>query len=222
MVHAKPLDLAPLEHEGGTAEAETIAFYDRESRNYANATLRLDLSQEYLPFLEKLPQGARILDAGCGAGRDTKAFLDLGFEVDAFDASEELAAISSRLTGQKTAVAEFETWRGRERSYDGIWAFASLLHVRHSNLPDVIVRLIDALKPGGWIFANFKYGRGQRIDEKGRSYTDLTLADARRLFEAEPRLTNVRIWRAAGRAAYENSASWVNVLAQRREDNVVR
>ena len=55
---------------------------------------------------------------------------------------------------------------------DGIWACASLLHVPGAELPDVMQRLCKALKPGGVLYASFKYGTGER-EHHGRRFTDL-------------------------------------------------
>src|SRR3712207_7267921 len=41
-------------------------------------------------FLRRVRPGGRILDAGCGTGRDALAFVQRGFEVVAFDASAEM------------------------------------------------------------------------------------------------------------------------------------
>jgi 2-polyprenyl-3-methyl-5-hydroxy-6-metoxy-1,4-benzoquinol methylase len=50
-------------------------------------------------FLQRLAPGASILDFGCGSGRDTKAFLELGYRVDAVDGSSELCRMASEYSG---------------------------------------------------------------------------------------------------------------------------
>ena len=79
-------------------------------------------------FLACLPAGAAILDFGCGSGRDAKAFLELGFSVEASDGSEELCRRASELTGIPVKRMLFSELSAADR-YDGIWACASILHL---------------------------------------------------------------------------------------------
>jgi 2-polyprenyl-3-methyl-5-hydroxy-6-metoxy-1,4-benzoquinol methylase len=61
-------------------------YYDDHADQFVRGTLAVDMAELYKPFLEHVPAGGRILDAGCGSGRDTRAFLAQGYEVVAMDA----------------------------------------------------------------------------------------------------------------------------------------
>lgn len=215
MAHASNLNHVVSAVDADQTLEGTIAFYDREADQYFRATVGSDVGYLRAIFTEKLPAGGRILDAGSGSGRDTAAFIGAGFKVDAFDASPKLATLSSALCGQKTAVASFETWTGRRECYDGIWAFASLLHVRRDDLPGVVARLVRSLRLGGWIFASFKGGENEFVDGRGRHFTNLTCESARRLFSADRRLAVHRVWEETASAAHGESTPWIYVLAQR-------
>lgn len=108
-------------------------------------------------FLERLRPGAKVLDAGCGSGRDSLFFKSQGFKVTAFDASEEMVRLASQLLGQPVLHMTFEDLNLPDE-YDGIWACASLLHVERTQLPAVIAELAKYLKPGGVFYMSFKYG----------------------------------------------------------------
>jgi SAM-dependent methyltransferase len=116
--------------------------------------------------------GGRILDAGCGSGRDSLAFLKEGYQVDAFDASEEICRLASRILGFPVECKRFEDLTGVS-IYDGIWACASLLHLPKHELPPIFFKLATALKADGYLYASFKYGSfdGER---NGRYFSDLT------------------------------------------------
>ena len=77
----------------------TIEYYDRNADQFVRDTVGVDVEALYEPFLERVPAGGKILDAGCGSGRDSKAFLDLGFQVVSLDASEEMVRRATQLTG---------------------------------------------------------------------------------------------------------------------------
>ena len=103
--------------------------------------------------------------------------------MEAFDVSPQMARQAALLLGQEVPVLCFEDVAWQER-FDGIWACASLLHVAPADLPDVLRRLQRALRPGGVMFFNFKYGQGQRHSPDGRRFTDMDEAGVRALLDA--------------------------------------
>ena len=113
---------------------KTIDYYDSHAEEFFSGTIDADMSECRARFLAYLPRGKKILDAGCGSGRDILAFLEAGYEVEAFDASAELCRIASQKTGVAVRKQRFEDLPGEE-AYDGIWACASLLHVDRQDLP---------------------------------------------------------------------------------------
>lgn len=146
-------------------------YYQLHAQRFFSETVDVDMSELYRPFVAHLKPGARILDAGCGSGRDAKAFREMGYEVEAFDASAELVELARQHTGLPVKQMRFEEVTEVER-YDGIWCCASLLHVPLAELPGVMAQLAKALKPGGVWYLSFKYGSGER-EKDGRRFTDM-------------------------------------------------
>lgn len=194
----------------------TVDFYERTADDYARRTLASDLSNLYPELVDRLSPGGLILDAGCGSGRDIRAFLERGFKVEAFDASARLSLIATELTGVGVEVHRFEDWEPPTARYDGCWCFASLLHVQRADLPEVINKLARSLKPGGWLFASFKEGVTDSIDEAGRRFTNLVEQQARELFEQQG--FNVScVWNELGPAALGGTTAWLYIVAQRQK-----
>lgn len=187
-------------------------YYERNALRYFNSTVKADLSALYERFLRYVQVGGRILDAGSGSGRDTLAFLKSGYTVDAFDSSPALAELSSRLTGIGTQVMRFEELEEVER-YDGIWACAALLHVPQKQLPDVMARLVHALKHGGALYLSFKLGPGERLAEDGRFFTDMDELRLTRLIETTRGLALKEMWITGGEDSFKGQDTWVNVIA---------
>ncbi|WNN34179.1 class I SAM-dependent methyltransferase [Pantoea agglomerans] len=156
-------------------------YYRQNAQRFFTDTASVDMSALYPPFIDCLPPGARILDAGCGSGRDVKAFSEMGFIVEAFDASAELVALARQLSGKPVEQMRFQDVDAVER-YDGIWFCASLLHVSQAELPGVMTKLAIALKPGGVEYLSFKYGRGER-EKDGRRFTDMDVAGLQKLVD---------------------------------------
>ena len=116
---------------------DTIDYYNRNVQDFVDRTVSVDFTRIQNVFLELLPRDARILDFGCGSGRDTKYFLDCGYQVDAMDGSIELCRAASEYTGIHVKRILFQELDEVEK-YDGIWACASILHVKKTELPDII------------------------------------------------------------------------------------
>lgn len=194
--------------------AADTAFYDQRAAGYAAAARDMDLRPLYARFLPHVRPGGLILDAGCGSGRDALAFRQAGFRVEAFDASPQMARQAALLLGQDVPVLCFEELAWQER-FDAIWACASLLHVAPADLPDVLRRLQRALRPGGVMFFNFKYGRGQRQSPDGRRFTDMDEAGVRGLLDALPELACLDMRTGEDDRATELRERWVQVLVWR-------
>ncbi|MGD8206300.1 class I SAM-dependent methyltransferase [Pantoea sp. FN0305] len=190
----------------------SINYYQQHAQRFFDETVRVDMSALHDRFLAYLSPGARILDAGCGSGRDASAFLARGYAVEAFDASFEMAQRAAALTGLPVSVMRFEDFSAPAR-YDGIWCCASLLHVAEADLLAVFARLANALKPNGVWYLSFKLGRGER-EKDGRRFTDMDEARLRELMRALPELKVKALWQTADKRVGRDEA-WVNGLVMK-------
>ncbi|MFP4247126.1 MAG: class I SAM-dependent methyltransferase [Halochromatium sp.] len=188
----------------------TLAYYDCEAQSFFATTVDVDMSSLYKRFLRELVGGAAILDAGCGSGRDARAFRERGYAVTAMEPCPALAALAEAHCGLSVEIRRFQDidWVGR---FDGIWACASLLHVPLAELPDVLQRLAHALRPGGILYVSFKLGRGER-EHGGRRFTDLDEAGLTELLRLVPALTVAEIWTTADRRPDREDERWLNAL----------
>lgn len=150
----------------------TLTYYNQNAAQFYAGTVTVDFAAHHQRFLSHLPKPAIILDFGCGSGRDTKAFLDQGYQVEAIDGSVELCRLATDYTGIKVRHMLFQELSEVDR-YHGIWACSSILHLPKAELSDVMRKMSAALKPNGIIYASFKYGTfsGER---NGRYFTDMT------------------------------------------------
>lgn len=191
-----------------------LPYYRLNAQAYANATREVNMSALHARFLLYVPEGSLILDAGCGSGRDTFAFLQKGYRVEAFDACPELAQLASQHTGISVDTRSFVELKASNR-YDAIWACASLLHVPELEQTLAWAKLWSALKPGGLVYASYKLGLSSRFDEQGRPFTD---ANERRLAKWTaplPDAEKVEAWLTCDQRA-ELSQHWLNVLVHRK------
>lgn len=188
---------------------KTIDYYNQYADEFTQATLHVDMESLYQPFLAELPERAYILDVGCGAGRDTLAFKNKGYKVDAIDYSEELVERATSLTGIQVKLQSFYEIDEHE-IYDGIWACASLLHCERNRLVEVVGKLINALKPNGVVYMSFKYGDSDR-EKDGRAFTDLNEGQAEALRGQFDHVQQIKQWIAVDQRP-ERQEQWLNVL----------
>lgn len=190
----------------------TIQYYNQNADAFIQGTINVDMEDLYRPFINNLPKDALILDAGCGSGRDTKAFLDKGFKVKAIDASEAMVSHATSYSGIEVKQATFQNITDVDK-YDGIWTCASLLHVPLEELPQVIGNLRRALKQGGVWYLSFKYGSLERIKD-GRVFTDMNENTIKTLLSHEPDLEILDMWTTIDTRP-ERSEKWLNIIVGR-------
>lgn len=192
----------------------TIQFYQDNAESFFEDTVNVDMTNIYQHFTKSLPNNAFILDAGCGSGRDTKAFLEMGYKVEAFDASSELVSRARKYTGIDVIHALFNDVNSTDK-YDAIWCCASLLHVPEIELPEVLSKLSNALKPNGSWYVSFKYGDSQR-EKDGRSFTDI---NEQRLAALVTSLINIDVnstWITEDNRP-DRSEKWLNAILTKNE-----
>lgn len=188
---------------------KTIDYYNQYADEFTQATLNVDMESLYKPFLAELPESARILDLGCGSGRDTLAFKNKGYQVDAIDYSEVLVERATQLTGIAVKQQSFYEIEAHDE-YDGIWACASLLHCDRDRLPEVLKRIFNALRRGGVCYISFKYGTIDRVKD-GRAFTDLDEEQAQELLDQLHAVTVLKQWITVDKRP-DRQEKWLNLL----------
>lgn len=191
----------------------TIAFYNQHAQQYFDDTINVDMSELYEPFVTKIEKGGRILDAGCGSGRDSKAFLKMGFEVDAIDASVEMVKLACSSTGLNVKHQTFDSVHDKN-TYDGIWTCASLLHLPENEIDQVFKQFEEALKPNGVWYMSFKYGNSER-EKDGRNFTDLNEERLDQLLSRRANLELDHCWITSDKRP-NREERWLNAIVMRK------
>ncbi len=197
-------------------DKETLEYYERNALSFAEGTREVDFSATQERFLSYLPVGGRILDFGCGAGRDTRYFLERGYLVDAIDGSGELCRMATAYTGIPVRQMYFQELEEME-TYDGIWACSSILHLEKPQLWQVMERMERALKWGGVIYTSFKYGRleGKR---GGRYFPDYTEESFQEDLYHFSDLSLVTYWVSGDVRPGRGDEKWLNLILKREQE----
>lgn len=148
------------------SDPATLAFYEANTARYSH-DFRQAPSRHLDSFLDRLAAGARVLELGCGGGRDAARMAQRGFSVDPTDASAAMVARAREGYGLPARTMRFDDLNAHA-AYDAVWAHACLIHIARVDIPAILASIHAALRPRGWHFANFKLGEGEGRDPLGR------------------------------------------------------
>ena len=193
---------------------QTLTYYNQNAQSFITNTVSVDFTVTQIRFTTNLPQGATILDFGCGSGRETKHFLSQGYQVEAIDGSKELCKLASEYTGIPVKHMLFQELDAEEQ-YDGIWACSSILHLPLEELKPVLEKMAKALKPQGIIYTSFKYGdfAGER---NGRYFTDMTETSFAALMQDITALKTEEQWITSDVRPGRGEEKWLNVILRKK------
>ena len=160
----------------------TLEHYNQRAVEFRAGTADHDVTQNIAALLEAIeaPPPWRLLDFGCGPGRDLKVFAALGHEAVGLDGSAEFAEMARKDSGCEVLQQDFLAMDLRAGFFDGVYANASLFHVPSAELPRVLRELHMALKPGGVLFASIPHGENSEGWNRGRYGVYHDLASWRR------------------------------------------
>ena len=192
----------------------TLKYYEENANQFVQGTVSVDFKQTQDKFLSKLKSGDSILDFGCGSGRDTKYFVDNGFQVEATDGSVELCKLASEYTGIAVKQLLFEDLNEIEK-YDGIWACSSILHLSKNSLKIVFKKMADALKENGIIYTSFKYGEFEG-ERNGRYFTDFTIETFTEYLQNIPELQMEEYWITSDVRPGRGEEKWLNLILRKK------
>ena len=194
---------------------KTINYYNKYTKSFIQTTRSVDFTNIQNKFLSYLPSGASILDFGCGSGRDTKYFLEKGYQVAATDGSAELCRLAGSFTGIKVKEMLFQEL-DEIGVYDGIWACSSILHLPKQELLSVIPKMCIALKDNGVIYTSFKYSNFEG-ERNGRYFTDFMEDTFREFIKVIPELTVEDQWITLDVRPGRGEEKWLNLILRKNQ-----
>lgn len=191
---------------------KTLNYYNQNADSFIEGTVSVNFKEVQDKFLQML-SGKKILDFGCGSGRDTMYFLKSGFDVTATDGSEELCKYASEYTGIQVKQMLFQDLDEVDY-YDGIWACSSILHLSKNELRIVMNKMSRALKAGGIIYTSFKYGNfgGER---NGRFFTDFTIDEFTDFVKEVKEMAIEEYWITGDVRPGRGDERWLNLILRK-------
>ncbi len=198
---------------------QTLDYYDKHAATFSASTVTVDLHETQERFLDSLrccfpnQSKLRILDFGCGSGRDTKYFLENGYDVAAVDGSAELCKLASEYTGIAVKHMLFEDLDAISE-YHGIWACSSILHLSKPELTRIMRLIHTALIPSGMLYTSFKYSTFEGM-RNGRYFTDFTEASFRSFLNEIEGFEIQTLWKTGDARKGREAETWLNLILKK-------
>lgn len=193
----------------------TLKYYEDTYLEYDRFSSSIDMSEQWKSFESMLPSGGKVLDLGCGTGRDIKHFLQMGFIVEGVEPSLAMANHVRLKTGVKIFDLAAEQIAFVEE-YDGIWACASLMHMHKDAFFDTLPKIVKSLKPGGYFYFSLKEGVGEARNVDGRLFSFYKADEITDLLSGLANTQIVKQWVSKDLAG-RSETQWLNALVKRSE-----
>jgi SAM-dependent methyltransferase len=194
--------------------AQTTAYYDINVSDFWEGTKDHDVSQNYHALLSAIeaPSPFKLLDFGCGPGRDLIYFARLGHEVTGLDGSPEFCRAAAEKSHCPVWHQDFIELKLPPQHFDGVFANASLFHIPRSELPRVLGQLSTCLRPRGVLFCSNPRGNGESFEEP-RYANFMEIEDYRQFLAAAGFTIENHYYRPAGRPLAEQP--WLAIVARK-------
>ncbi|MCK5780009.1 MAG: class I SAM-dependent methyltransferase, partial [Psychrilyobacter sp.] len=173
----------------------SINFYDANAKEFFEKTVNADMSDTCEVFTSYLKTGDDILDLGCGSGRDSLYFIKNGYNVTSVDYSYKMVEMASNFLKKEVLQLDMREMDFKNR-FNGIWACASILHIKKEEVPKVLENCHNALKENGILYASFKYGDGE-VERDGRLFSNFTETTVSKILETQNLFKIEKIWQTA-------------------------
>lgn len=174
------------------ARNKNLDFYNQNSESYFKLSFdAFNLDSLYKRFIDfNIPEGGKILDAGCGSGRDALNFIAKGYNVTAFDGSKGMVDILNTNAGKMLEQISPDVYNEKKKNgsldfeclhkdfleidfkneFDAVWSAAALLHLPTEAFDKALTNLSDSLKDNGVMYFSIKKLQDGFLDDGKRNF----------------------------------------------------
>ncbi len=152
---------------------QTINTYNQIAKLYSEYTLNKLLQFQLTKFISLLPENGKVLDVGCGSGRDAAYFQEEGLNTIAIELADGMIeeAKKQNINAIKMDLLDLKFLNNE---FAGIWCMATLSNIPKSETKKIIKDFHKILKPDGVIYIAVKEGNTEEILTKEK-YNNLPI-----------------------------------------------
>lgn len=193
---------------------QAIKTYDKIAKLYADYTECKLMQYQLSKFTSILP-GKKVLDVGCGVGRDVSYMTEDGLDIVGIDISEGLLKeAKKRYPKAKFKKMDFRKMTFKANSFDGIWSMASLIHTEREEMPKVLKEFSRVLKKNGVVYLAVVEGEGEEEIKKEKYENEPRTYIYYKLTEIEKYLTDAG-FQIMNTEINESNKKWIEIFARK-------
>lgn len=139
------------------------ATYDQVAARYAvvNAAMPAVVAAAATRFVKLFDGSGRLLELGCGHGRDVAWFEAQGINVVGADLSPGMLREAVSRVAAPLVEVDMRYLAFGAGSFEAVWCNAAMIHLPAAELPGVLAEVRRVLVPGGWLYAATQVGSGE-------------------------------------------------------------
>lgn len=163
----------------------TISWYNKNAKDFAAISEKYPPSEQIDEFCSYVSKNGKILDVGCGGGRDAKIFYGKGYEVTGVDLSSGLLKIARKKYPKIDFIkGNFLKLPFKNMSFDGVWAHASLVHLEEDkDVEKALAEFNRVLKKDGVLHVAVKEVGSRNREGDTRFFRGFTLDELQSFLE---------------------------------------
>jgi ubiquinone/menaquinone biosynthesis C-methylase UbiE len=192
---------------------DAIKAYDIIAGVYADYNFPKLLQFQLNKFISLL-LGKKILDAGCGPGRDLMYFKEEGLEVSGIDTSKGMIRECKRRTGIMPSLIDMRKTDFTDSNFNGIWCMASFSDIPKEDSLKVVNEFHRILKRGGILYIAVKEGNGVEVVKK-KKYNDMPRIYVYYNQKELEELLKKKFFILNSSVADDEGTSWVEIFAKK-------
>lgn len=193
---------------------DPIDYYNKYAAKVFEDTVDQNMDAITAPFLELLEEGDTILDMGCGSGRDSLTFYDLGYDVTPLDGSEEMCRLAEVHTGLDVLQMTYEEM-AFDGAFDGVWACGAFVHIPKDEMPALFRKVDRALTEDGIFYLSMRLGDFEGFQGE-RYFSCYSEKELRSLVEGDGLFTVLKEWVTRDVRSGHSDIQWINILARKK------
>ena len=194
---------------------EALQTYNKYAQMYAEFLETKLLQGQLYEFETMLTKGAKILDIGCGAGRDVEYFNEDGFDAMGIDISKELLkqAEKKKIPVKKMDLLKMDF---KKESFDAIWCMATFSDIPKKDALKALKGFNNILKEKGIMYLATKEGEGEQIIKKQRYNNAPRFYALYSKQKLEKYLTDTGFDIIKSTSITDNKNKWIEIFAKKR------
>ncbi len=151
-------------------EQNTINFYNAQSQKWADGHNTERFWGESVDAFQELLADGKVIEIGCGGGRDAKELVAMGYDYTGTDISEGFLEVARQaLPDQNFFQASVYDLSNlvEDALFDGFWCSAVLLHIPKDRIDEALNSIKKVVREGGIGFISIKEGSDDVIKKEG-------------------------------------------------------